>query len=711
MRPENIPEELKDLPNWVCYMEDKKPIDPMTGRGARANDPMTWGPYDLASSVAVSEGYAGIGFEFGNSDYAGVDIDECIDDAGNVTPEALAIVNALDSYTEISPSGHGLHIIVKAPGFVPKWKKKTDLPGMKALEMYAEGRYFTVTGELYSPCNDVVAERTEALTTLHDQYIKKPQKNKTQNEPVPGERTDARPVTPAKTAAFETDEDALTAQQVITMMRNSGIKDQFRKLYDHGDTSDYGGDDSAADMALCNHLAFWTSKDPALMDEIFRSSGLMRPKWDRSVGGGVKYGERTIQKAIEDTPDVWRPRSGNRDKKIKTKRVTSSKALASAKFLAPLKLTPLSEIEEKRLDFLIHPYIPKGRIVIIYGNPGSGKTYFSLYLADVFAAGKDFITDDELTTKRKPMKVLYLTRENEPETEIKPRLRMMGCGEAAQERIMILDDQVDDNGIFKSLTDGRLEEAIRSVGIDVAFIDPIQSYLDGVNMNAAEEMRPVYDSINRIAKGTGCTFILLMHPNKQTTVEDPLERILGSMDSRAAARSILVVGVNPDCREQRVIAHGKASASKEGRSIAFHIGDKGVEIEGLCDLDRFEITNAKKTKEAPKRQAALNLLLRLTELRNWTLQKVALQAAAKKDVSENTLREARNGLGIESRQHNPGRGHKDSCTVWYQPNEITDDDAVVEALELIHKHGGVLQAVKFLFEEFELVEDLAFSPQ
>jgi hypothetical protein len=90
---------------------------------------------------------------------------------------------------------------------------------------------------------------------------------------------------------------------------------------------------------------------------------------------------------------------------------------------------------------------------------------------------------------------------------------------------------------------------------------------------------------------------------------------------------------------------------------------------------------------------------------------VAVQAAAKKDISERTLRDARHGLGIETKQHNPGRGHKDSCTVWYQPGEITDDDAVVEALELIHKHGGVLQAVKELLAEFEFVEDAALSPQ
>jgi len=148
---DNIPAELKEYPNWVCYGEDKTPINPRTGKGAKANDPATWTDYETAKAAAEKHGW-GIGFEFSGTPYAGVDLDDCFDDCGiSPTPEAQAIIDELDSYTEFSPSGNGIHIIVNVGDLSIKGKKNStgNIEGMKKLEMYTEDRYFTMTGKVY----------------------------------------------------------------------------------------------------------------------------------------------------------------------------------------------------------------------------------------------------------------------------------------------------------------------------------------------------------------------------------------------------------------------------------------------------------------------------------------------------------------------------------------------------------------------------------
>ena len=140
----SIPQELKTRPRWVCCTADKLPIDPKTGKAAASTDPMTWADYATAAAAAAPLGCRGIGFVLGDG-IAGIDIDHCIDPAtGAVDARALDIVAAMQSYTEISPSGTGLHILFcgRKPG--PACRRA--LGGGLGLEMYDSGRYFTVTG-------------------------------------------------------------------------------------------------------------------------------------------------------------------------------------------------------------------------------------------------------------------------------------------------------------------------------------------------------------------------------------------------------------------------------------------------------------------------------------------------------------------------------------------------------------------------------------
>ena len=262
-----IPQELRALPNWVCWKAEKnershsgiskKPINPRTGGYAMSNNPQTWTNFDTACRAAPD--YAGIGFMFGGSGYFGVDIDDMPEELekfrnGNEDNIISEFVNTLQSYTEFSQSKTGIHIICK--GKLPKGGRKKVHP-FGGFEMYDTGRFFVMTGDYCSEYMDIT-DCTESIKPLHSKYIG------SGREPVPQLR---RQVTLS------------TANDILSAAVNSKNGAQFQALYS-GDCSAYGSH-SEADLALCNMLAFWCGCDADKMDSLFRQSGLMRDKWDK----------------------------------------------------------------------------------------------------------------------------------------------------------------------------------------------------------------------------------------------------------------------------------------------------------------------------------------------------------------------------------------------------------------------------------------------
>lgn len=291
---EKIPPELKALPQWVCYRPDKSPVDPKTGHDAKANDPATWGQYKQAVNhyqAHQGNGVAGVGFEFSQADpYVGIDLDNCRDpDTGEIEPWARDIIKRMDSYTEISPSGQGVHILVR--GKLPSGGRKTQV--MKELtvkdgvkrrtEMYDVGRYFTMTGHHLEGTPTTIENRQEELMPLHTEIFG--QKIKAAQAPAdPSPRLD------------------LSDRELIERAHKAANGENFARLW-QGDISEYGDDDSRADLALCSHLVFWFGPDPERIDRIFRQSGLRREKWEKRAD----YRERTISKAIADTTEFYNP--------------------------------------------------------------------------------------------------------------------------------------------------------------------------------------------------------------------------------------------------------------------------------------------------------------------------------------------------------------------------------------------------------------------
>ncbi|MDE6539365.1 MAG: hypothetical protein K2K66_04180 [Ruminococcus sp.] len=292
---EKIPDELKRCPQWVCWRSEpdpkshsgikKIPINPKTGGQAMSNNPETWS--DFQTAVTASRDYSGIGFMFSGSGYFGVDLDDCLPEIdGFYRGEKNFVsdfVDSLGSYTELSQSCHGLHIICR--GKLPEGARRKG-----KFEMYDKGRYFIMTGNPLDP-DDVlpVVDCTESIKPLHSKYLSADKPKKSTPAPSAG-----MPEIPVNMPVYEIIEKALASK--------SG--DKFRRLY-NGDFSDYPSQ-SEADMAFCNMLAFWCGRDTTKMDDIFRQSGLMRDKWNRRTSGST-YGKIILNKAVENCQEVYNP--------------------------------------------------------------------------------------------------------------------------------------------------------------------------------------------------------------------------------------------------------------------------------------------------------------------------------------------------------------------------------------------------------------------
>ena len=287
------PKELSDLRQWICWRLEpdpksdkprKVPYDPKTGRKASSTNPDTWAT--LAEAMAAREKYlfTGVGFVFTEEcGIVGVDIDHCRNEDGSFTDVAKAILEKAQSYTEISPSGSGLHIFLR--GVMPGKGNKNSASGV---EMYAAARYFTMTGNRLEGTPEAIADGKDILPWIHENYIAKKSGKKVK----------------AKKALRTV---SLTDEQVLEKARAAQNGDDFSSLWD-GSWEGRFGSQSEADLSLCCSLAFWTGKNKEQMDRLFRQSKLFREKWDKvHHADGATYGEETLDQAIARTENVYTP--------------------------------------------------------------------------------------------------------------------------------------------------------------------------------------------------------------------------------------------------------------------------------------------------------------------------------------------------------------------------------------------------------------------
>jgi putative DNA primase/helicase len=275
----SVPVEFKAHPQWVAWKYGirhgkctKIPIDCHTGAGADSTNPATWTTFADALAYHQAHKADGIGYVFADNDpFSGIDLDKVLDpNTGEIKEFAWDIITQLNSYSEVSPSGCGIKIIVE--GKLPRGSrcKNTKL----GVEIYSRERYFTVTSNCLDGTPPTIEQRQDALVNVYRTVFG---------------ITDAKPAQPAYRpptgAILICDSDLI---EKATNARNGA---KFFKLWG-GDTTDYPSH-SEADQAFCNLLSFWCAGDRERIDSLFRQSGLYRPKWDRE-----DYRRRTIDKAL-----------------------------------------------------------------------------------------------------------------------------------------------------------------------------------------------------------------------------------------------------------------------------------------------------------------------------------------------------------------------------------------------------------------------------
>jgi putative DNA primase/helicase len=370
---EKIPPELKARPQWVCWRADKTPVNPKTGGNAKADDPSTWGTFDLAVQywqAFKDKGIAGIGYEFSADDpFTGIDLDKCRDpETGEIEPWAWEIITRLNSYTEVSPSGQGVHILLK--GRLPPGPRRKG-----QVEMYDRGRYFTMTGLPLEGTPATIEDRQEELMALHTKTF--------------GQAPPKSPDPPTKGPGPEPTID-LADQELIDKAHRAANGEKFGKLWRGNWQGDYPSQ-SEATAALLNSLMFFCGPDPARVDRLFRQSGLMRPKWDRKQSGST-WGALEIQKAINRTSEFYTPGQRSPDSTMPKERPPEGKSEPPKNEpQAPptLKTITAKDLAAKTFSpprWAIPDLLPEG-VIILAGKPKTGKSWLALNVAVAVATG------------------------------------------------------------------------------------------------------------------------------------------------------------------------------------------------------------------------------------------------------------------------------------------------------------------------------------
>lgn len=324
-----------------------------------------------------------------------------------------------------------------------------------------------------------------------------------------------------------------------------------------------------------------------------------------------------------------------------------------------LKLIHMEDVVSKEVEWLWYPYIPYGKITIIEGDPGEGKTTLVLMLAAALSRGLPLPCDDDKAYE--PIHIIYQTAEDGIDDTVKPRLEKAG---ADCSMIRVIDETEKE----LCMTDDRLEKAIVETGARLIILDPIQAYIGAkVDMHRANEIRPVLKHLGMIAEKYNCAVILIGHMNKAAGSKSTY-RGLGSIDIQATARSVLLVARLRDKPNIRIMAHDKSSLAPTGDAIGFEMTeDRGMTCIGPYDITIDELLMGNEGRGKKKLDIAENFIKEFFGLSKEIASNDILQEAAKRGIKRNTILSAKKKLGITS-----GKSKLDDGTsfwTWIMPDE------------------------------------------
>ena len=305
-----------------------------------------------------------------------------------------------------------------------------------------------------------------------------------------------------------------------------------------------------------------------------------------------------------------------------------------------LKLIHMEDVVSKEGEWIWYPYIPYGKITIIEGDPGEGKTTLVLKLAAALSRGLPLPCDDD--KEYEPIHIIYQTAEDGIEDTIKPRLEKAGA-DCSMIRV------IDETDKELSMTDDRLEQAIIETGARLIILDPIQAYIGAtVDMHRANEIRPVLKHLGIIAEKHNCAIILIGHMNKASGSKSTY-RGLGSIDIQATARSVLLVARLRDKPNIRIMAHDKSSLAPAGDAIGFEMTeDNGMVCIGPYDITIDELLSGNEGRGKKKLDIAENFIKEYFGSNKVIPSNEIMMEAAKRSIKRNTLLSAKKKLGIKS---------------------------------------------------------------
>ena len=300
-----------------------------------------------------------------------------------------------------------------------------------------------------------------------------------------------------------------------------------------------------------------------------------------------------------------------------------------------VKIIRMSDVELTPVEWLWKPYLPFGKLSVLQGNPGEGKTYFAMHLAAACTNGKLLPNMEHM----EPFNVIYQTAEDGLGDTVKPRLIEAG---ADLDRVLVIDD----SDVQLTLSDERIEKAIIENNARLVIIDPIQAYLGAdVDMNRANEVRPIFMRLGQVAQRTGCAILLIGHLNKAAGMQS-LQRGLGSIDIAAAVRSVMFIGKLKHDPAMRILTHEKSSLAPPGASLAFSLGDEGgFRWVGEYDITADEMLSGIEPQRETKTQQAKDLICALLAGGKQVLSEDIDKAALERGIPGRTVRDAKRELG------------------------------------------------------------------
>ena len=468
---EIIPEELKELDQWVVYRleyqpDKEKPTKPLfqaNGERASSTDPETWCTFKEVCGAYETGSFEGIGFVFTKNDpYCGIDLDNCKNlETDIIETWAKDWVDKLQSYTEYSPSNTGIHIIVKGNLPSETGKKKGDY------EMYDHSRYFTFTGNLVDVELACIEERQGEIEELHKFLDNLSRSNNTEASFLEGHKLSAEDI-----------------QEIISKARASDNGEKFSALFEEGWEGLGYSSQSEADQALCNYLSYWTDGNSIGIDQIFRQSKLYRKKWERK-----DYREGTIKKSLDQRFNQ------HNNEEVKG-----------------IPIIRLSDVKFVPVEYQVDKIWPINSVGIMSGQPGVYKTWLAWEIAVSIASGTKLFNLHEC----KKGKVLIFNAEDSLPDTTRTRIEAI----ASHKKVKLADLELNHLNIISiTLNEKKFQEdfeiTVSKYKPNFIILDPLIN-MHSLDEDNATEMSKLLKFLRKINKEYSCSILLVCHNKKSS---------------------------------------------------------------------------------------------------------------------------------------------------------------------------------------------------